>query len=128
MEVEQRIAKVNQRLDRLFNTHPVCRKLAAVPGIGPLTAPARLAAVSRPHVFQNGRHLAAGWGLGPRQFSSGGHARLGGLSKRGTRYLRTLLIHGARAVVQRAAHKPDARARWMGALTCRKGPNVAAVA
>ena len=112
VELEQRITKVNQRLDRLFNTHPVCRKLAAVPGIGPLTATALLAAISRPHVFQNGRHLAAWLGLVPRQFSSGGHARLGGLSKRGNRYVRTLLIHGARAVVQRAAHKTDARARW----------------
>src|SRR5437016_11038962 len=78
VELEQRITKVNQRLDRLFNTHPVCRKLAAVPGIGPLTATALLAAISRPHVFQNGRHLAAWLGLVPRQFSSGGHARLGG--------------------------------------------------
>ncbi|TLY21948.1 MAG: IS110 family transposase [Nitrospirae bacterium] len=128
VELEQRITKVNQRLDRLFNTHPVCRKLAAVPGIGPLTATALLAAISRPHVFQNGRHLAAWLGLVPRQFSSGGHARLGGLSKRGNRYVRTLLIHGARAVVQRAAHKTDARARWMWALKCRKGTNVAAVA
>ena len=126
--LEQRIAQVNQRLERLFRTHPICRKLAAVPGIGPLTATALLAAVSRPHVFQNGRHLAVWLGLVPRQFSSGGHARLGGLSKRGNRYLRTLLIQGARAVVQRAAHKTDTRARWLWALKCRKGTTVAAVA
>ena len=128
VELEQRMAKVNQRLDRVFGAHPVCRKGAAVPGIGPLTARALLAAVSRPHVFQNGRHLAAWLGLVPRQFSSGGHARLGGLSKRGNRYVRTLLIHGARAVVQRAEHQTDARWRWMWDLKRRKGTNVAAVA
>ena len=59
VELEQRITKVNQRLDRLFNTHPVCRKLAAVPGIGPLTATALLATVGRPQAFHNGRHLSA---------------------------------------------------------------------
>ena len=75
VELEQRIVRVNQRLDRVFRAHPVCRKLAAVPGIGPLTATALLAAVSRPDVFQNGRHLAAWLGLVPRQCSSGGHAR-----------------------------------------------------
>lgn len=128
VELEQRIAKVNQRLDRVFRAPPVCRKLAAVPGIGPLTATALLAAVSRPHVFQNGRHLAAWLGLVPRQFSSGGHARLGGLSKRGNRYVRTLLIHGARAVVQRAERRTDTQGRWLCALKHRKGTNVAAVA
>lgn len=128
VELEQRIVRVNQRLDRIFKAHPVCRKLAVVPGIGPLTATALLAAVSRPQVFQNGRHLAAWLGLVPRQCSSGGHPRLGGLSKRGNRYLRTLLIHGARAVVQRAAHKTDARGRWIWDLKRRKGTNVAAVA
>jgi len=71
VELEQRITKVNQRLDRLFNTHPVCRKLAAVPGIGPLTATALLATVGRPQAFHNGRHLAAWLGLVPRQYSSG---------------------------------------------------------
>jgi transposase len=128
VELEQRLAKVTQRLDRVFRGHPVCRKLAAVPGVGPLTATALLAAVSRPHTFQNGRHLAAWLGLVPRQCSSGGHARLGGLSKRGNRYLRTLLIHGARAVVQRAEHNTDAQGRWLWTLKCRKGTNVAAVA
>src|SRR5215471_8010726 len=75
VELEQRIVRVSQRLDRVVRAHPVCRKLAAVPGIGPLTATALLAAVSRPDVFQNGLHLAAWLGLVPRQCSSGGHAR-----------------------------------------------------
>jgi transposase len=128
VELEQRIAKVTQRLDRVFRAHPVCRKLAAVPGIGPLTATALLAAVGRPQAFRNGRHLAAWLGLVPRQCSSGGKARLGGLSKRGNRYVRTLLIHGARAVVQRAERRTDTQGRWLCALKHRKGTNVAAVA
>src|SRR5215831_2387706 len=89
-ELESRLARVTERVERLFRAHPVCRKLAAVPGIGPLTATALLAAVGRPQAFRNGRHLAAWLGLVPRQCSSGGHARLGGLSKRGNRYVRTL--------------------------------------
>jgi transposase len=65
VDVEQRIPKVTARLGCVFRSHPICRKLAAVPGIGPLTATALLAAVGHPHGFQNGRHLAA-W-LGPVQ-------------------------------------------------------------
>jgi transposase len=128
VDVERRITKVTERLEHVFRAHPVCRKLAAVPGIGPLTATALLAAVSHPHQFQNGRHLAAWLGLVPRHCASGGRTRLAGLSKRGNRYLRTLLIHGARAVVRRAEQKANAQGRWMGELKRRKGPNVAAVA
>src|SRR5437879_7835285 len=100
-ELDSRIERVTHRIERVYRTHPVCRKLAAVPGIGPLTATALLATVGRPQAFQNGRHLAAWLGLGPRQYSSGSKEILGGISKRGSRYVRTLLIHGARAVVQR---------------------------
>jgi transposase len=128
VDVEQRLAKITARLDRVFRAHPVCRKLAAVPGIGPVTATALLAAVSQPHVFHNGRHLAAWLGLVPRHCASGGRTRLAGLSKRGNRYVRTLLIHGARAVVRCAEQNTTAQGRWMGALKRRKGTNVAAVA
>jgi transposase len=127
-ELESRIARVTERVERVFRAHPVCRKLAAVPGIGPLTATALLAAVGRPQTFRNGRHLAAWLGLVPRQYSSGGKERLGGLSKRGSRYVRTLLIHGARAVVHRAEGRSDPQGRWLWTLKCRKGTNVAAAA
>ncbi len=127
-ELESRIERVTLRVERIFRAHPVCRKLAAVPGIGPLTATALLAAVGRPQAFRNGRHLAAWLGLVPRQYSSGGKERLGGLSKRGNRYVRTLLIHGARAVVHRAERRSDTQGRWLWALKCRKGTNVAAAA
>src|SRR5207244_4089129 len=96
-ELDSRIERVTHRVERVSRAHPVCQKLAAVPWIGPLTATALLATVGRPQAFHNGRHLAAWLGLGPRQYSSGGKERLGGISKRGSRYVRTLLIHGARA-------------------------------
>ena len=93
-----------------------------------MTATALVATVGRPHAFHNGRHLAAWLGLVPRQYSSGGKERLGGISKRGSRSVRTLLIHGARAVVQRAERRTDTQGRWLWALKCRKGTNVAAAA
>ena len=127
-ELDARIERVTHRIERVYRAHPVCQKLAAVPGIGPLTATALVATVGRPQAFQNGRHLAAWLGLVPRQYSSGGKERLGGTSKRGSRYVRTLLIHGARAVVQRAVRQTDPQGRWLCALTHRKGTNVAAVA
>jgi transposase len=127
-ELDARIERVTHRITRVYRTHPVCQKLAAVPGIGPMTATALVATVGRPHAFRNGRHLAAWLGLVPRQYSSGGKERLGGISKRGSRYVRTLLIHGARAVVQRAERRTDTQGQWLCALKHRKGTNVAAVA
>jgi transposase len=128
MELDARIERVTHRIERVYRTHPVCRKLAAVLGIGPLTATALLATIGRPQAFQNGRHLAAWLGLVPRQHSSGGKEIFGGISKRGSRYVRTLLIHGARAVVQRAARRTDTQGQWLCTLTRRTGTNVAAVA
>ena len=74
-ELDARIERVTQRVERVYRAHPVCRKLAAVPGIGPLTATALVATVGRPQAFHNGRHLAAWLGLVPRQYSSGGKER-----------------------------------------------------
>lgn len=74
-DLDSRIERVTHRVDGVYRAHPVCRKLAAVPGIGPLTATALLATVGRPQAFHNGRHLAAWLGLVPRQYSSGGKER-----------------------------------------------------
>ena len=128
VDLEQRIEKTNNRLELLFKQHPVCQKISAVPGIGVLTATAILAAVSSPQVFKNGRHMAAWLGLVPKQNSSGGKAALGKLSKRGNRYLRMLLIHGARAVVQQAEKRKDSKSVWTSNLKRRKGTNIATVA
>ena len=106
----------------------VCRQLLAIPGIGPITATAMVAALGDGKSFANGRQVAAWLGIVPRQASSGGKPRLLGISKRGDIYMRTLLIHGARAVVRAAAHKDDAHSRWINALVQRRNANIAAVA
>lgn len=107
---------------------PLCKKIATVAGIGPITATAIVAAVGEAKEFKNGRHLAAWLGLVPKQYSSGGKSCLRGISKRGNTYLRTLLIQGARAVLICVAGKSDARSRWLQELILRRGYNRAAVA
>ena len=103
-------------------------RVAALPGIGPLTATALVAAVNDGKQFQNGRQMAANLGLTPREHSSGGKQRLLGITKRGNTYLRTLLIHGARTVLRHATGKTDRLSRWALAIQARRGANVAAVA
>jgi transposase len=100
----------------------------AIPGIGPLTATALIAAVPDATHFKNGRQLAAWLGLVPREHSTGGKPRLLGISKRGDLYLRKLLVHGARATLRWVALKDDPRSRWVKALVARRGKNRAAVA
>ena len=125
----QRIASCEARIARKFKHDQRCQRLAAVPGVGPLTTTALVAAVGNAQRFRNGRELSAYLGLVPRQHSSGGKTVLLGISKHGDRYLRTLLIHGARSLLYRhrrgGAHP---RATWAARLCARRGPNVAAVA
>ena len=128
VDLDERVEKIGGRIERLFNAHPVCQKIAAIPGIGPLTATALVAAIDDPNVFQNGRHLAAWLGLVPRQHSSAEKVNLGRISKRGNRYVRTLLIHGARAVVTHAGKKTDGLSLWIKELKDRSGAAVATVA
>jgi transposase len=97
-------------------------------GIGPLTATALVAAVGDATTVKNGRQLAAWLGLVPRQHSSGGKPTLLGISKGGQTYLRTLLIHGARAVIQRVKGQTEARSRWRQGIQARRGTNRACVA
>jgi len=125
VQLEERIEALEQKLRQLFGQHGVCQRLAQVEGIGRLTATALVAAVGDPALFRNGRELAAWLGLVPKQQSSGGREVLLGISKRGNRYLRTLLIHGARTTVYRAASKTDARSRWITAVKQRRGSHSA---
>jgi transposase len=99
-----------------------CQRLGKIEGVGPLSATALMAAVGDRQGFKNGRQFAAWLGLVPKQRSSGGRDRLFGISKRGDRYLRTLLIHGARASLGRARGKQDSRSRWLGKLRERRHP------
>jgi transposase len=126
--LEEHIDRVEGVIKGFMKGSALCKKIAAVDGIGPITATAIVAAVGDAKEFKNGRHLAAWIGLVPRQFSSGGKSRLKGISKRGDTYLRSLLIHGARAVLRYAPNKTDARSRWLQALIERRGYNRAAVA
>ena len=126
--LNERIRQVEARIKHLFAENEVCQRLAQVEGVGPLIATAVVASVSDPRAFKNGRQLAAWLGLVPRQRSSGNTQRLLGISKRGDRYLRTLLIHGARSVVARAPAKTDTRSRWIVEIQRRRGTNRTCVA
>lgn len=126
--LELRIASCDEKLARQFKTDERCKRLAQVPGVGPLAATALVAAVGNAHEFRNGRELSAFPGLVPRQHSSGGKRVLLEITKRGDRYLRTLLIHGARASLRWSVSKTDPYSRWATRIRLERGPNVAAVA
>ncbi|WP_298938601.1 IS110 family transposase [uncultured Ruegeria sp.] len=127
-ELDQRIAAYTKRIRDLFRSNEMCQRIGRIEGIGPITATALAAAVGDRTCFKNGRQFAAWLGLVPKQRSSGGKSRLFGISKRGDRYLRTLLIHGARAVLRKAGGKTDARSLWIERMRDRRHPNVVAVA
>jgi transposase len=113
-ELDARIASYDRRIREIFRASEQCQRLGKIEGIGPVTATALIAAVGDRSCFKNGRQFAAWLGLVPKQRSSGGRARLFGISKRGDRYLRTLMIHGARAALSRAGGKQDPRSLWLG--------------
>jgi transposase len=126
-EIDDRIATYDRRIREIFRSSEQCQRLGKIEGIGPVTATALIAAVGDRTCFKNGRQFAAWLGLVPKQRSSGGRTHLFGISKRGDRYLRTLMIHGARAALGKAG-KQDPRSLWLGKLRQRRHPNVAAVA
>jgi transposase len=126
--LEEQIAYYQQKLESLAKTHPECQRLMTIPGIGPITATALIAAVGHVGVFKNGRQFAAWLGLVPKQHSTGGQTRLLGISKRGDSYLRKLLIHGARATLRWVERRTDSRSQWIRGLLKRRGWNRTAVA
>ncbi len=130
-ELEKRIGEVEKQLAALAAQLSAVERLLTIPGIGLLTATALYAFVGDLGRFASGRHLASFLGLTPREYSTGMRRRLGRISKRGDRYLRTLLIHGARSVLSRAKQgvtNPDRLRSWALALQARVGHNKAAVA
>ena len=126
--LDERIRRADHLFKRVFAENDLCQKLTKVEGIGPVVATALVAAAGKATVFASGRHLAAWLGLVPRQHISGGKERLLGISKRGDCYVRSLLIHSARASVYRTAGKNDPRSQWITRLSQRRGKNIAAVA
>ena len=126
--LEECVKRTETWIKSFMKRSALCKKIALVGGVGPITATAMVAAVGEAKGFRNGRHLSAWLGLVPRQYSSGGKSQLKGISKRGDTYLRTLLIHGARSVLRYAVGKTDAQSRWLQDLIARRGYNRAAVA
>ena len=127
-DLELQIEEMNDEVERIASSDAACIRLRQIPGIGPLVATAIVAAIGNGAAFHKGREFAAWLGMVPRQYSTGGKARLYGISKRGNNYLRKILIHGARAVVLRSKRDRIAIGAWMTALEARAPRNVLIVA
>jgi transposase len=127
-DLDRRIASFDKKIEEVFLNSETCQRIAKIKGVGPKTATAIVAAIGDGAEFKNGRHLAAWVGLVPRQFSSGDRKVLMGISKRGNQHLRSLLVHGARAVVRTAPNKIDLNNQWVNQLRERHGFNRATVA
>jgi transposase len=127
-ELDRRIIVFDKKIQDVFRASEPCQRIAKIKGVGPKTATAIVAAIGDGSEFKNGRHLAAWIGLVPRQFSSGDRTTLLGISKRGSQHLRSLLVHGARAVVRTAPTKTDPNNQWVNQLRERRGFNRATVA
>ena len=127
-DINARIAELDAKLNASHKANPVSQRLATIPGVGPITA-LTLAIEIDPAQFESGRHLAAWAGLTPKDHSTGGKQRLGGISRAGNERLRCLLVAGATSVIQ-AASKPGSRqmTEWLRALLARKPRKLAATA
>lgn len=126
--LDANIADIEQQLRQWHRDNEASRRLETLPGVGLLTATAIVAEVGDARHFARGRQFAAWVGLTPREHSSGGQSIRLGISKRGNRYLRTLLIHGARAVLKARTNRPEHAQDWAVRVHQRRGHNVAAVA
>jgi transposase len=127
-EADLRIGAYDRQIRALAEASEPARRLMRVESIGAQTATALVATVGDPHVFRNGRGFAAWLGITPRQHSSGGNEQLGPITRQGDGYLRTLLVHGARAYLRVVDKKTDAKSAWVRRLKERRHVNVAAVA
>ncbi len=125
---DEKVAEYDERIKVLCRQNETCERLTQLPGVGALTATALVATIGDARVFKNGREMAAFIGLVPRQHSSGGKQVLLGISKRGDRYLRCLLVHGARSVLTRGKHLSAKKVAWLKSLKERRGQNRTIVA
>ncbi len=126
--LNERIARQDEKLKKLVDRNSNAQLLMSIPGVGTLTAAQCLSDIPNVSEFKNGRHLAAWLGLVPHQYSTGGKTTLLGISKRGNKSLRTLFIHGARAILSRLDKAESSFGGWIIALRARKPFNVAVVA
>ena len=126
--LDERVRSFDLRLNEISREILACQRLLCTPGFGPIVATALVASVADASTFRNGRELAAWVGVVPRQRSTGGRTVLLGISKRGDKYLRSQVIHGARAALRTAARREDRRSRWALEVERRRGKNIAIVA
>ena len=127
-EMDRQVTELEREITLWHRQNEASRKLAQMPGIGPITASALSASVGDAKCFKSGRQLAAWLGLVPRHQSTGGKTVLLGISKRGDPYLRSLLVHGARSMIRHAEGKADQTTAWFARLLGRRNKNIAAVA
>jgi len=128
LAMDKEIEGFDKKISELSRANELCQRLSKVPGIGPMTATIVAADLGEGSHYKNARHYSASLGIVPRQCSSGGKSVLLGISKRGNRYIRTLLIHGARSVLRTCQNKEDKLSLWCQELIKRRGFNIAAVA
>ena len=130
VHMDERVDKYDRMIEEIAGNDEQAQLLMTIPGVGPMPATALLATMGDPGMFRNGRECAAWIGLVPKQYSTGGKDRLLGISKRGDRYLRCLLIHGARVMVNQFSRKDKTcrRSLWLQELLQRRHKNVATVA
>lgn len=126
--LDEEIRHQDRRITRLSNSNPLSQRFLDVPGIGAITATIIASDIGNGKGYQSSRDYAASLGNVPRQHSSGDKQVYLGISKRGNRYIRTLLIHGARSVLKYCSGKEDKLSLWLQALIERRGFNKAAVA
>jgi transposase len=127
-QIESDVDQLNSEIERIAERDHACQRLLTVPGVGPLTATAIIAAIGNGAAFSQGRQFAAWLGLVPKQVTTGGKPKLLGISKRGNEYLRRLFIHGARSVATRVNRQKHRFGVWLCNLESRAHPNVVHVA
>lgn len=128
IQLDKHLAYYDQQVNTLSRQNKDIIRLQTIPGFGPVVASAFISEIGNGKAYTRGRDVSASLGLVPRQHSSGGKNILLGISKRGNKYLRSLLIHGARSVVVNAKYKTDKLSRWINRICDQKGVNKASVA
>jgi transposase len=126
--IKQQVLEFDRMIRAWHRSNETCRRLDDCPGVGPALATAVVASVADPTAFKSGRNFSAWIGLVPKQHSSGGKERLGGISKQGDRYLRGLFVVGALAVIRYAKIHGTRHRPWLTTLLARRPTKVAAIA
>jgi len=124
LRLKEQILEFDRMIIAWHRSNQTSRRLHYIPGVGPMLATALVASVADPRTFRSGRNFSAWIGLVPRQHSSGGKDRLGSISKQGDRYLRSLFVAGALAVIRYAKIHGTGHRRWLTALLARRPTKV----